>query len=110
MLLQLYLTHVRLPVSDACPPGVHVTDLKVCCCQLPLVQLSPQGIKKKLCGKNSATKEEIRGVLLERYSGAFDAFMSSVPKGQWEHGFDAASSIVATLDSDVLRAVRGLVR
>ena len=90
--------------------SVHVTDLKVCCCQLPLVQLSPQGIKKKLCGKNSATKEEIRGVLLERYSGAFDAFMSSVPKGQWEHGFDAASSIVATLDSDVLRAVRGLVR
>lgn len=77
--------------------------------QLPMVQQSPQGIKKKLCGKMTASKVEVREFLLERYPGAFGMFMSSTPEGQWEHGFDAVSSTAATLDSDVLRAVRGMV-
>jgi hypothetical protein len=76
--------------------------------QLPLVQQSPQGIKKALCGKMSASKEDVRDALIARYPGAFDPFMEEYPATQWEHGFDAASALVATLDSDVLRAVRGL--
>lgn len=78
--------------------------------QIPLVQQSPQGIKKGLCGKVSATKAEVQQVVMDRYPGAFESFMSGTPKSQWEHGFDSVSAIVATLDSDVLRAVRGMVR
>lgn len=78
--------------------------------QIPLVQQSPQGIKKTLCGKVSATKVEVQEVVMKRYPGAFQPFMDATPKGQWEHGFDSVSAVLATIDSDVLRAVRGATR
>lgn len=77
--------------------------------QLPLVQGTPQQIKKTLTGKTTASKEEVRDVLLERYPGQFAAFMQSTPTGQWEHGFDSAAAVVTCLDSDVLRMARGMV-
>lgn len=77
--------------------------------QIPLIQQSPQGLKKALCGKKSATKQDIQEVLEGLYPGAFDQFISATPKGQWEHGFDAASAVVGLKDSDVLRAVRSMI-
>jgi Holliday junction resolvasome RuvABC endonuclease subunit len=74
--------------------------------QLPMVQASPQRIKKQLTDKTSATKEEVQEVLQSRYPGQFDPFTNSTPRGQWEHGFDAAASVVAGLNEDVLRMAR----
>lgn len=84
--------------------------------QLPMVQASPQEIKKTLCGNKSATKESVRRALEDRYPGQFDSFKDSYPakrppkpNGQWEHGFDAVGSVVACLDTSVLRMARGVL-
>ena len=76
--------------------------------QLPMVQATPQEIKKRLCDNKSATKEQIRVALERMYPGQFDPFKDSTAAGQWEHGFDAAGSVVACMDTDVLRMARGM--
>lgn len=74
---------------------------------IPVVQASPQRIKKLLCGTSSASKEEMQDALRRRYKGEFFPFQKAIPKGQWEHGFDAVGSVVACLDSDILMMARG---
>lgn len=83
--------------------------------QLPMVQASPQEIKKVLCGDKSASKEAIRAAVEQLYPGQFDEFKRRFParnppqpNGQWEHGFDSAGAIVTCLDTDVLRMARGM--
>lgn len=84
--------------------------------RLPMVQASPQEIKKTLCDSKSATKESVREALEVRYPGQFDGFKERFPaqkppkpNGQWEHGFDAVGAVVACLDTEVLRMARGMV-
>ena len=73
---------------------------------LPMTQASPQEIKKVLCGDKAATKEQVQQALETRYQHDFLLFTQQVPKGQWEHGFDAAGAVVACLDTDVLKMAR----
>jgi len=73
---------------------------------LPMVQATPQEIKKYLCDNKSATKEAVQEALLGRYPGQFDAFMKVVPRSKWEHGFDSIGAILTSLDSDVVRMAR----
>lgn len=75
---------------------------------IPLSQASPQRIKKILCGEQTASKEDVQRALEERYPGAFDRFKAEYPRGQWEHGFDAAAALVACLGSDVVTLARRL--
>jgi len=77
---------------------------------IPLAEASPQAIKKALCGNNSASKVEVQAALEKRYPDQFDDFKKKYPKGMWEHGFDAAASIVACLDSDIFKMARQFVR
>lgn len=77
--------------------------------KMPMVQITPQSMKKRLCGKISATKTALQDVLLRRYPGQFEVFMSRIPKGQWEHGFDAVGAVVSCLDDDVLLVARRMV-
>jgi Holliday junction resolvasome RuvABC endonuclease subunit len=74
--------------------------------KLPLVQASPQDIKKVLCQNKTATKEQVQEVLKVRYPDGFLSFTQRVPKGKWEHGFDAAGAVVACLETDVFRMAR----
>lgn len=83
--------------------------------ELPMVQASPQEIKKALCNNKSATKEDVRRVLEVRYTDQFEEFKARYParkppqpNGQWEHGFDAIGAVVTCLDSDVIRMARGM--
>jgi len=83
--------------------------------QLPMVQATPQDIKKALCNNKSASKEDIRRAMEARYPDQFEDFKARFPakkppqpNGQWEHGFDAAGSVVTCLDTDVLRMARGM--
>lgn len=83
--------------------------------QIPMMQVTPQGLKKKVCGFKTASKEDVRHAMEERYPGQFDAFKKKFkpkkppkPNGQWEHGFDAVASVVSCLDSEVIRMARGL--
>ena len=73
---------------------------------LPIVQASPQAIKKSLCGVKSASKEEVQAALTARY-GALP-LDPKVPKGEHEHAFDALAAVVCCLDSEVLRMARKL--
>lgn len=84
--------------------------------QLPMVQGSPQEIKKALCDDKAASKESVRRAMEGRYPGQFDEFKARYParkppspNGRWEHGFDAAGAVVTCLDTDVLRMARGMV-
>jgi len=76
--------------------------------QLPMVQATPQEIKKTLCDNKSATKAQIQEALERMYPNQFEEFIRSTAAGQWEHGFDAAGSVVACMDTDVLRMARGM--
>lgn len=75
---------------------------------LPMVQATPQEIKKILCRDKSATKEQVQEALQTRYPDQFATFTKEVPGGQWEHGFDAVGAVVACLGTDVLRMARGM--
>lgn len=75
---------------------------------IPMVQASPQEIKKVLCGTAKASKKEVQESLERRYSGAFLSFLARYPKVRHEHGFDAVGAVVACLDSECIRMARGL--
>jgi len=65
---------------------------------IQVVQNSPQKIKKILCGKTSASKEEVEQALRNIFTTTdFDSMLkqSKVPKGLYEHAFDALGAIVA---------------
>ena len=91
---------------------------------IPIVQASPQEIKKVLCGVASASKEDVQAALQERYPGkgsvsqptsfpgACDRPLSDilanngVKKSDLEHPYDALAAIIACLDSEIMRMAR----
>jgi len=75
---------------------------------LPLVQSSPQAIKKCLCGTRDASKEEVQASLDARYGGVLRERLGKVPRSLLEHPYDALGSVVAGLDSDTFRMARAL--
>lgn len=72
---------------------------------LPLVQASPQRLKMAVCGNKSASKQEVEDALIARYGERIRLIFDG-PGGQREHAFDALGSIVAALESDVIRMAR----
>lgn len=77
--------------------------------QLPVAQASPQEIKLVAAGSKSASKEEVADAMKLRFPGQFDAYMAATNKTDLEHGFDAAATVVACLDSDVVQLARKMV-
>ena len=77
---------------------------------IPLLQVTPQEIKQSVCGRVAASKADVRDAIRARYPGhtALDEFEAAYPEGQYEHGYDAVAAIVACLDSDMARLVRGM--
>lgn len=75
---------------------------------LPLLQASPQEVKKKVAGKKDASKIEVQEMLVERYGVEILAILDrkKIPKGQREHPCDALAAIVACLDSELVRLLR----
>ena len=73
---------------------------------LPLVQASPQAIKKAVCGMGSASKAEVIAAVMGWCApgNAPDIGKLPVPRSQHEHCFDAAAAVIACADSDVVRA------
>lgn len=74
---------------------------------LPVVQLSPQALKKAVAGSTTASKEQVQEALAARYGA--DLF-AELNKGDVEHAADALGSVVACLDSDVMRMARLMTR
>jgi Holliday junction resolvasome RuvABC endonuclease subunit len=69
--------------------------------------LSPQEVKKSLCGARDASKEDVRRSLENRYG---DVILKGLLKGEasssQEHAYDSLAVTVACLDSDAIRLVR----
>jgi Holliday junction resolvasome RuvABC endonuclease subunit len=74
---------------------------------IPILQLSPQEVKKSLCGARDASKEDVRRSLENRYG---DVILKGLLKGEasssQEHAYDSLAVTVACLDSDAIRLVR----
>ena len=73
---------------------------------LPVLQATPQEIKRAVCGRRDASKEEVRERLLLRYGAGTVAALRLVPKSQWDHPFGALAAIVACLETDHIRLLR----
>lgn len=67
-----------------------------------VVEESPQALKKMLCGKRDASKDDVRRALEQRFPGIERLWPKQ--KTLIEHAADAAMTIVAGLESDVVKA------
>jgi crossover junction endodeoxyribonuclease RuvC len=70
---------------------------------LPVVQASPQQIKRALTGRASASKDDVAAALALRFPNAI-GLVAGLPAGLHEHAFDAVGAAVACLGGDVVRA------
>jgi crossover junction endodeoxyribonuclease RuvC len=70
--------------------------------RLPLVQASPQEVKRAVCGRKSASKGEVIEALELRYP---DIELPDQLTLQ-EHAADATAVVVACLEADVIRMAR----
>jgi Holliday junction resolvasome RuvABC endonuclease subunit len=74
---------------------------------LAVVMVTPQRIKKAVCGSKSASKEEIIEKLEAEYGrGPGVRALADYPKGQHNHAWDAVAAWHAAGDTDVVRILR----
>jgi Holliday junction resolvasome RuvABC endonuclease subunit len=76
---------------------------------LPIVQTSPQALKRAVTGSATADKAEVQFGLLRRFGNDVEELFIG-PDGLREHAFDALAAVVACLDSEPLRLARSMVR
>lgn len=113
-------SHARLPLVAICaesfsPPRSASVAAKVAMTwgavgalsatmNLPIVQCTPQGLKKAIVGKRSASKEEIISALDRRFGGVIAPLLEGrVAQGKWEHPYDAIGAAVACVEADVIQ-------
>ena len=73
---------------------------------IPVVQSSPQEIKKVLTGAKNASKKEVQDTLGLRYNNLSELLTEITAKSDLDHAYDALAAVVASLDSEVIRMVR----
>ena len=71
---------------------------------IPVIQGSPQDVKKAVCRVKTATKEEVQEAVVRLYPEVVG--MRSGPKGAWEHAHDAVAMGHLALSSDVVKMAR----
>lgn len=79
---------------------------------LPVLESSPQEIKKAVCGAKGATKEDIQKQLDALFKGSPKAMLdvAGLAQGKREHPYDALGAIVAGWDTEVMRLLRTQVK
>jgi Holliday junction resolvasome RuvABC endonuclease subunit len=75
---------------------------------LPMVQASPQEVKKVLCGKKDASKEDVQQALNVRFNWVPKKMLEEqkVTKSDLEHPYDALAAVVACARSEIVVAMR----
>ena len=75
---------------------------------LPNPQVSPQQIKKRLCGVAKATKEAVENACREMYPELNELYENTkgVGKTTKEHAFDAVAACVTCLDGESILMAR----
>jgi Holliday junction resolvasome RuvABC endonuclease subunit len=78
--------------------------------RLPIVSISPQAIKLAVAASKSASKDDVARGVTARMTGVSKE-VAHVPESKREHCYDAAASVLAARESDVictlLQAYRG---
>lgn len=75
----------------------------------PMFMATPKELKRAVCGNAAASKEDVQAAMRKRFSDQnLDEMLvkEGIPKGKWEHSFDAIAAIVACLDSEGMRLLR----
>lgn len=70
--------------------------------RLPVLQASPQAVKKAMCGKMTASKDEMIAAVRQRF-GRFDELAMGIRAGALEHVADAVAVAVACMHDESLR-------
>lgn len=74
---------------------------------IPIIQATPQGLKKVVAGAKTASKEDIQRALEKLFGREkLEALCVDIPASFQEHPFDALGAVVACSDSEVLRLAR----
>lgn len=79
--------------------------------RLAVVQASPQEIKKAICGRKDASKEDVQNALLPTagrilWSAEARQAIARLPKSVLEHPYDALAAVVTAANSDIVTACR----
>lgn len=72
---------------------------------IPMAQVSPQAMKKTLCGKRDASKEEIEAAVRSAFPET-GPMLDSLNKTKREHAADSVGAIAACYESDVMQMLR----
>jgi crossover junction endodeoxyribonuclease RuvC len=80
--------------------------------KIPVLQTTPQGIKKYLTGSNKADKEQIKQALFAKYGEEMlmKSGLSGIPKGGHEHPLDALGAVLAVSESEMFNMINGMVK
>lgn len=71
---------------------------------VPVLQVSPQGLKLALTGDKTASKGDIAAAVEARcYSTPSDTQIERIPRSKREHVYDAAAAAIACMQSDAVR-------
>lgn len=74
---------------------------------IPIVQATPQSLKKSVAGKKTASKTGVQRALYKAYGkDALKALLPGVAASLLEHPYDALGAVAACRDSEVLRIAR----
>lgn len=75
---------------------------------VPLLQASPQDVKRRVTGNASASKEEVERAMVKRFGRGLYRMLGKTPKTQHEHAFDALAVVIACLGSEEGLMLRNL--
>lgn len=78
--------------------------------QIPILQVTPQRLKRVLTDRNDASKEEVASEVLGvlgQHAGIWTGLLSYLPKGQHEHMNDALAACMACLDAEAIQLLCG---
>jgi Holliday junction resolvasome RuvABC endonuclease subunit len=74
--------------------------------KVPLLQASPQAVKKALCGRKDASKEDIEAAVCKRYAEVSRLVQAIKPPSAREHIYDAIAVGVTCLSSETIQMAR----
>lgn len=67
-----------------------------------VVQRRPQELKVDLCGKKTASKQEVEEAACKRITGLRQA-LDTLPRTQQNHAADAAAAVLSSMESQVVK-------
>jgi Holliday junction resolvasome RuvABC endonuclease subunit len=75
--------------------------------RVPLLQCTPQSVKRWASGSSSCSKEDVAFEVRLRCGNESEALLAGIPNGMHEHAWDAAACALVCAECDLVRALLG---